>query len=265
MVEGRVALGWIAADVGGLLPECERVLGRPRRPRTPTSTARPILAAAASRWRRSRAPLSVHPLLGRLPTTSRGPERLWRRRCAGATGGCRGRRSEQRPPAHPLDPRRRRRRRAQPEPPPPSRPEDDDIEIRPDERVGIPYPEWNVWTQAVPPRPRRRARAPARREPLGRPPPVLAGGASLVRGAHPPRHAQRPRGRLRPRHRPLRRPLRRHGSRRRPPSRGCSATSCPASATSPPRCSSTAARRSAPTAARSSSSSSPAPTRCRRR
>jgi nitric oxide reductase activation protein len=31
--------------------------------------------------------------------------------------------------------------------PPPSRPEDDEIEIRPGERVGIPYPEWNVWTR----------------------------------------------------------------------------------------------------------------------
>jgi nitric oxide reductase activation protein len=30
--------------------------------------------------------------------------------------------------------------------PPPSRPEDDDIEIRPDRRAGIPYPEWNLWT-----------------------------------------------------------------------------------------------------------------------
>ncbi len=31
--------------------------------------------------------------------------------------------------------------------PPPSRPDDEDIEIRPDQRVGIPYPEWNAWTQ----------------------------------------------------------------------------------------------------------------------
>src|SRR5665213_2499882 len=31
--------------------------------------------------------------------------------------------------------------------PPPSRPEDEEIEIRPDKRVGIPYPEWNAWTK----------------------------------------------------------------------------------------------------------------------
>jgi nitric oxide reductase activation protein len=30
--------------------------------------------------------------------------------------------------------------------PPPSRPEDEDIEVRADRRIGVPYPEWNVWT-----------------------------------------------------------------------------------------------------------------------
>lgn len=28
------------------------------------------------------------------------------------------------------------------------RPEEDDIEIRPDQRAGIPYPEWNMWTES---------------------------------------------------------------------------------------------------------------------
>ena len=32
--------------------------------------------------------------------------------------------------------------------PPPSRPENEDIEIRPDQRAGIPYPEWNAWTDS---------------------------------------------------------------------------------------------------------------------
>jgi nitric oxide reductase activation protein len=31
--------------------------------------------------------------------------------------------------------------------PPPSRPEDDDVEIRADQRAGVPYPEWNLWTE----------------------------------------------------------------------------------------------------------------------
>jgi nitric oxide reductase activation protein len=31
--------------------------------------------------------------------------------------------------------------------PPPSRPTDDEIEVRADERVGLPYPEWDMWSQ----------------------------------------------------------------------------------------------------------------------
>lgn len=32
--------------------------------------------------------------------------------------------------------------------PPPSRPEEGDLDIAPDRRQGIPYPEWNTWTQS---------------------------------------------------------------------------------------------------------------------
>jgi nitric oxide reductase NorD protein len=31
--------------------------------------------------------------------------------------------------------------------PPPSRPQDDDLDITPEHRPGIPYPEWNTWTK----------------------------------------------------------------------------------------------------------------------
>jgi len=31
--------------------------------------------------------------------------------------------------------------------PPPSRPQDNDFDLTPEHRPGIPYPEWNVWTQ----------------------------------------------------------------------------------------------------------------------
>ena len=31
--------------------------------------------------------------------------------------------------------------------PPPSRPEDEELEIRPDQRAGVPYPEWNFWSE----------------------------------------------------------------------------------------------------------------------
>ena len=32
--------------------------------------------------------------------------------------------------------------------PPPSRPQDNDFDITPDHRPGIPYPEWNAWTKS---------------------------------------------------------------------------------------------------------------------
>ena len=42
--------------------------------------------------------------------------------------------------------------------PPPSRPHENDLDITPDHRPGIPYPEWNMWTKSFMPRPRRRPR-----------------------------------------------------------------------------------------------------------
>jgi nitric oxide reductase NorD protein len=35
-----------------------------------------------------------------------------------------------------------------PNTPPPSRPEEEDLEPRADRRIGIPYPEWNLWTES---------------------------------------------------------------------------------------------------------------------
>ena len=35
--------------------------------------------------------------------------------------------------------------------PPPSRPQDNDLDITPDHRPGIPYPEWNAWTKSFMP------------------------------------------------------------------------------------------------------------------
>src|SRR5262249_46782007 len=32
--------------------------------------------------------------------------------------------------------------------PPPSRPEEEELELRADRRAGIPYPEWNLWTES---------------------------------------------------------------------------------------------------------------------
>lgn len=144
VVEGRAALGWIASRWAGLLPEFERTLGA-------IETAAPDLdgremLAEAFRLARSGDPLVVHPLLGRLPQATAHDEGL-----ASALRRRYGR--------MPWSSRRSDRQRIQsipvggdggvhnPNLPPPSRPEDEEFEIRPDERVGVPYPEWNLWTK----------------------------------------------------------------------------------------------------------------------
>ncbi|MGV0804067.1 MorD protein, partial [Mycolicibacterium elephantis] len=35
--------------------------------------------------------------------------------------------------------------------PPPSRPQDNDLDVTPEHRPGIPYPEWNAWTKSFMP------------------------------------------------------------------------------------------------------------------
>ena len=162
VVEGRVALGWIAPEWAGLLPECERVLGaargrrsRPRR-RAPSSRPRCGSPGPEHRWRSircsagCRAPRTRRRGLAAVPAPELRADALDRRGAAPANASTRS-------------PSAATAACSNPNLPPPSRPEDDDIEIRSDERVGIPYPEWNAWTRAVPRRPRRRARAPARR------------------------------------------------------------------------------------------------------
>jgi len=144
IVEGRVALGWVAHRWPGLLPEAQRVM-------TDLDCADPDLDGAemlnlAIDLADSREELRCHPLLGRppldvparsafisalqriygrMPWTS--AQKYSKRLMSVPVGGEGG--------VH------------NPNLPPPSRPEDEDIEVRPDERVGIPYPEWNAWTQ----------------------------------------------------------------------------------------------------------------------
>jgi hypothetical protein len=145
IIEGQVAFGWIAAHWAGLVAEIERLLGtlEPADPDLDGTT----MVAAAIRRARDRTPLPVlHPLLGNLPPSATPPRGL------AAT-------LQRRYGRMPWSSRRSDRRRIysipvggvggvrNPNLPPPSRPEDEEIEIRPDERVGVPYPEWNAWTK----------------------------------------------------------------------------------------------------------------------
>jgi nitric oxide reductase activation protein len=124
--------------------ECERLLGD-LQPADPDMDGADIVATALD-LARARGPIAVHPLLGRLPRVA-GRQR-------GLAGSLRRRYGRM-----PWSSRRSARERIlsipvggeggvrDPNLPPPSRPEDEAIEIRPHERVGIPYPEWNTWSQ----------------------------------------------------------------------------------------------------------------------
>jgi hypothetical protein len=144
IVEGRVALGWIAANWPGMMPELQRQL----------PGLEPIFDEIGADGMLDRAlaladsgdQLCTWPLLGQLPAppgSRRGmaetARRMWgrmpwtsRRQDAyriysvpvGGEGGVKN-----------------------PNLPPPSRPEDEELEIRPDQRAGIPYPEWNFWSE----------------------------------------------------------------------------------------------------------------------
>jgi nitric oxide reductase NorD protein len=144
LVEAGVALGWIAASWPGLLTEMRRVL-------PDLDVGDPEMDAAsmldqAIELARARQPLAVHPLLGtlaagdtlagglttalrrygRMPWTSR--EKRRPRPYSVPVGGDGGVRN--------------------PNLPPPSRPDDNDLDISPECRPGIPYPEWNAWTKS---------------------------------------------------------------------------------------------------------------------
>jgi hypothetical protein len=144
IVEGQVALGWVGSRWPGLLPEFRRLVPTLEMVNGDLDGAAMIDRARA--LARSGQELQCHPLLGQLPLAapaqrgllasiqrmygrmpwssrrplSRGPHTI----PAGGEGGLRN-----------------------PNLPPPSRPDEDEPEVHPDRRSGIPYPEWNAWTR----------------------------------------------------------------------------------------------------------------------
>lgn len=144
IIEGRVAAGWLATNWPGMMPEFRRRL--PGLEPIVDELDGDAMLDQALALADSGTPLPAWPLLGRLPramTNRRGmadtARRMWgrmpwtsRRQDAyriysvpvGGEGGVKN-----------------------PNLPPPSRPEDEEIEISPDQRDGVPYPEWNFWTE----------------------------------------------------------------------------------------------------------------------
>lgn len=144
LVEAGVALGWIASRWPGLLPEAQRLLPEVRAEAGDMDAEemlnRAIALAATDQT------LTVHPLLGTLPLAYTAPRGLTDklRRSFGRMPWTTTQKRLPRPYSVPVGGDGGVRN---PNLPPPSRPRDNDCDVTPEHRPGIPYPEWNMWTQ----------------------------------------------------------------------------------------------------------------------
>jgi hypothetical protein len=146
VVEAEVALGWVASSWPGLLPDLQRLL-------PDLAVGDPDLDGLAMIDRalelaRSGGDLPYHSLLGQLPAGAplHGGLLASVRRMYGRMPWSAGKRALS--PGLFTVPVGGDGGTRNPNLPPPSHPEDDDIEIRPDRRVGIPYPEWSLWSKS---------------------------------------------------------------------------------------------------------------------
>ncbi len=145
LVEASVALGWMGSRWPGLLSEVRRVL-----PELHTEAgdmdAAEMLNRAIALAARGR-PLTVHPLLGNLPLAYTMPQGL-ADRLRRSFGRMPWTTTQKRLPREYSVPVGGDGGVLNPNLPPPSRPQDNDFDITPDHRPGIPYPEWNAWTKS---------------------------------------------------------------------------------------------------------------------
>jgi hypothetical protein len=144
LVEAGVSQGWIASTWPGLLSELQRVL--PHLVAAPGDLDAKEMLNRAVALARTGQPLGVHPLLGRLPSAYTVPQGLSDklRRSFGRMPWTTTQKRLTRPYSVPVGGDGGVRN---PNLPPPSRPQDNDLDITPDHRPGIPYPEWNAWTK----------------------------------------------------------------------------------------------------------------------
>jgi nitric oxide reductase NorD protein len=145
LVEAGVALGWIASRWPGLLPEIRRVL--PELHIEAGDMDAPEMLNRAVTLAANGQALTVHPLLGALPLAYTTPQGLTDRlrRSFGRMPWTTTQKRLPRPYSVPVGGDGGVRN---PNLPPPSRPQDNDFDITPDHRPGIPYPEWNAWTNS---------------------------------------------------------------------------------------------------------------------
>ncbi|MFD6394885.1 nitric oxide reductase activation protein NorD [Nocardia sp. NPDC060259] len=145
LIEGGVAAAWVGARLPGLLPELRRALTDLELHEDDLDGGRMLDRALA--LARTRRVLATYPLLGALPSGAAGRGALASavRRVYARMPWTSARSDSYRPPTVPVGGDGGARNANLP---PPSRPEDDDVEVRADQRAGIPYPEWNRWTGA---------------------------------------------------------------------------------------------------------------------
>ncbi len=148
LVEAAVAVGWLASRWPGLLAELNRMLTDIHGAAADTD-AHAMLTEAITLARTAR-PLVVHPLLGTLPLAYTMPQGLAGklRRSFGRMPWTTTQKRLPRPYSVPVGGDGGVRN---PNLPPPNRPGDNDLDITPDHRPGIPYPEWNTWTKCFMP------------------------------------------------------------------------------------------------------------------
>lgn len=148
LVEAGVALGWISENWSGLLTDVRAALPD-LDPLDADMDANEMLNRAIALARTS-AQLPVDPLLGSLPRAYTMPQGLTDK-MRRAFGRLPWTTNQKRTPAPHSVPAGGDGGVRNPNLPPPSRPQDNDLDITPEHRPGIPYPEWNAWTKSFMP------------------------------------------------------------------------------------------------------------------
>lgn len=147
LVEAQVALGWIAVQWPGLMPELSRLL--PGLPPLDADLDGPAMFERMFTLARSDRDLSCHPVLGQLPqgTPARGGIVGSIVRMAGRMPWSL-RHERVLPPGFDTTPVAGESNIRNANLTRPSRPEDEELIVHTVQRPGVPYPEWNLWTKA---------------------------------------------------------------------------------------------------------------------
>ena len=144
-VEAGVALGWIASAWPGLLGEFQRVV--PGLQPLPADLDAPSMLQLAIERARAGAVADADALLGKLPLALTSPQGL-NDKLRRSFGRLPWTTTQKRLPRAHSVPAGGDGGVRNPNLPPPSRPHDNDLDITPEHRPGIPYPEWNAWTES---------------------------------------------------------------------------------------------------------------------